>query len=112
MIFLNLTDRDLDIVTKGGGVLKIPKLGIMPALRLQREAVASITSPDGSQMVEVSQLIGQSVAGMPSKQPGVIYITSGVVAALLKRPDVMSPGGSVYRPGSGFFGHRGLNSHA
>lgn len=109
MEFVNLTHRVLRIHHQGG-VMVLPMSGVTPVLRLDRRQVAPLWTDSGC-AIEMARVVGSSATGLPEARPGVYLITSGIVAAIAKRPDVLSPGLRLQDADGNDAGNRGLNCH-
>ena len=110
MKYLNLTHRVLRIHHQGG-LMILPMSGATATVHLDRRQAATLWTDDGH-AIEMARVVSSCVTGLPEPQPGVYLITSGVVAAIVKRPDVLSPGLRLRDANGNDIGNRGLNCHA
>ena len=101
MKFINLTPHTLNILAPSGVVTLAPSGEVARVASVSTEA-----APVGG-IPTVKTEFGE-VTGLPSPQPGVILVVSGMVASAARRPDVMSPGDLVRDDGGKPIGCRGL----
>ena len=59
----------------------------------------------------VERVYRDEIAGLPDPQEGVVYIASAVIAADVRRPDVLSPGRLVRDDDGAVIGAAGLVRH-
>jgi len=108
---INLTRNDVVIIGNYHQVVaKIPRAprGKEATIRFDREIVRLCR---GAIPIIRIPPEGVTIQGLPDPEPGVLYITSSVIAAHAQRPDVVSPdtapGGAV-KLGGNLVGVKGL----
>lgn len=110
MSFVNLTPHIITVVdADGAAVAVLPPDGTVARVATAAAVTAVV---DGVDIFETS--FGE-VVGLPAPAPGVMWVTSGVVAAhpgVRGRKDVVSPGALVRGPDGQPVGCRGLSRPA
>ena len=109
MKLVNLTPHALDIHTANGSVIRLEKPSKIARLDEEREPMEALEGVDGMD-IPVSTVVYGLIDGLPDPTPGVIYITSQLVAQRVQRPDVLSPGPMVRDEEGNFAGCSGLTA--
>lgn len=85
---VNLTPHPVALVGDKGGAV-IPPSGRVARCEVQRERVGEIALAD--LVIPIYRATLGPVEGLPDPTPGVVYITSALVAQAAGRPDVLAP---------------------
>lgn len=105
MTITNLTPHSLTLVGESGTLI-VPPSGTIARLAVQRTALEPIVV-DGVTLAVSRPLYGE-VAGLPPATAGVILVVSALVAEVIYRSDVYSPGELIRSPEGVVIGARGL----
>lgn len=103
---VNLTPHEVTICdTKGTPLVTFPPSGTVAHLT----AVVEYLTLNGIN-VPVTRLVPEDVEGLPDPVEGVLYITSRIIADIVKRPDVACPDmNTAFRDGRRVLGVTRLN---
>lgn len=108
---VNLTGNDISIVGNYRQIVEIiPRSEIHATVRYERKIVRMVNNR--IPLVKIPDDLIQ-IVGVPAPKPGVLYVTSSIIASTLKRPDVVSPDtapGGVVKSGGRIIGVRGFQS--
>jgi hypothetical protein len=108
MKFINLTPHDIVLIGDEIHTL-VPKSGVVA----RRKSICLDEQPifvEGTE-IKVSRRFLGPITDLPDPKPGIIYITSHIVAEAAQRADVMSPGELVIDDDGNTTGARGLYRH-
>ena len=105
MKMVNLCPHDLTIYRANGEIVTLPKSGRVARI------VAKTLPNDMIDGIIVERVYRDEIAGLPDPQEGVVYIASAVIAADVRRPDVLSPGRLVRDDDGAVIGAAGLVRH-
>jgi hypothetical protein len=105
MKIINLTPHALTIVGENG-TLVVPPSGQVARLAVTRTALDPVLV-DGVTLTVSLPVMGE-VEGLPPIEAGVILVVSALVAGVVNRPDVMSPGELIRDDSGNVIGARGL----
>lgn len=86
MKIINLTPHDLRIINGGGAVRTYPPTGQIARVNLKYVPSETIEN------IQTFRVTPGEIEGLPDQTPGTVYVVSAVLAAMVKRADVMSPG--------------------
>jgi hypothetical protein len=103
--FVNLTPHTLNILTRE--LATDVEFSLTPSGEVARVASANTWAGDVGGIPTYTTTYGE-VTGLPAPSAGVVLIVSGMVAAALRRYDVMSPGDLVRDEAGRPIGCRGL----
>jgi hypothetical protein len=84
-MLINLTPHGLAIHAPAG-VVTLPPSGSVARVATAAEPL------DPADGIPVSRTAYGQIAGLPEPKPGVVYVTSALVAIAARREDVLSPG--------------------
>ena len=90
----NLTKHDIRLVF-GSTTLTIPPSGHVARTTGDNQELVDIISYEGYE-VPVYKWTSSNVKELPEPKDGTVYLTSGVIAQIVKRPDVMCPNTSPH----------------
>lgn len=83
---VNMTPHAIIVVNEEGEmVATYPPSGEVARVQTTTEVTASVAG------IPVRRTAFGNVTGIPESQPGMVFITSTIVAQAAKRPDVISP---------------------
>lgn len=85
----NLTKHDIRLVF-GSTMLTVPPSGHVARTTGENQELVDVITYEGYE-VPVYEWGSSNVKELPDPEDGVIFLTSGVVAQIVKRPDVMCP---------------------
>ncbi len=115
MLLINLTPHSIDIFV-GDTKITIPPSGQVARVGQEYQNLGDLHLEDGAAVPLVAATYGE-IQGLPEPRPGVLYITSGLVAQAawaMGRRDVLAPdtGAGGVRDGEGrIIGVRRLLAH-
>lgn len=95
---INLTPHEIRILLPQDGPDTSPRYLVLPSAGVARsdsrsQALPPIEVADGlGTAVPLSQTTYGAIVGLPDPQPGVVYVTSAIVAEQAQRDDVVAPG--------------------
>lgn len=85
----NLTKHEIRLVF-GEKMVTVPPSGHVARTTGENQELATVVTYEGYE-VPVYRWTDANVKELPEPVEGVVYLTSGVVAQIVKRPDVMCP---------------------
>ena len=99
---VNLTPRTITVLVQGR-TINIPPSGRLAKVFIKRDEDAVVGYLQGE--IPIFEPAAMEISGIPEPQPGVVYITSTLIAQVIKRKDVLSPdtlpGGMIKDPITG-----------
>jgi hypothetical protein len=108
---INLTGNDITIIGNYRQVVAMyPRSSKSATIRFEREVIRQINGKIPLVRIPAEMVW---IEGVPDPEPGVIYVTSSVIAKHLKRPDVVSPDtapGGIVKVNGRLVGVRGFQS--
>jgi hypothetical protein len=102
---VNLTPHKLTLVGELG-TLEVPVSGHIARIAVTRTALDPVMIDGITLPVSISTM--GAIEGLPLPQNGVIFVTSALVADVVRRPDVFSPGELLRDAAGNVIGARGL----
>jgi hypothetical protein len=105
MTIVNLTPHAINIVAADGTITTFA-----PSGTVARVAATSVVVGDVGGFPIFAQKMGE-VVGLPDATPVTTFIVSGMVAAAVRRADVLSPGDLVRDAANAVIGCRGFIRH-
>lgn len=95
VVLMNLTKHDIRLVIGPDNIITVPSSGhVARTTGDNQELVGSIVYEECE--VPVYKWTESDIKELPEPKDGVIYLTSGVVAQMVNRHDVMSPNTSPH----------------
>ena len=108
-MLINLTPHQLNIECGNGETISIEPSGQIARVDVEYQPHLDISAGDVS--IPTALSVTGAVQDLPDPQDGVIYITALVVAQLVRRADVLSPGPLQRDEQGRVTGCKGLTRH-
>ena len=108
-MLVNLTPHTLNIQCEDGSIYTLEPCGEEARVDVDFQPYLDISAGDLS--IPTALAVTGDLTGLPEPQDGVIYITSLVVAQLVRRDDVLSPGPLQRDEAGRVIGCKGLTRH-